>query len=193
MATGATSARAWRSSATRRAMVTALFAFGFAMLASGLINVSEIFLAERAFHRGAFGYGLLWAASGLGLVDRQPLQQLPAGGPRHRRDLPARLLAVGGRHPGRGDRAERLGGGLGLDARRLRERPRVPVDRSDRAALHRRPAARPSVHADHQRAQRAARHLDGHGRRTDRPRRRALDLRRRVCAPGQRLADGASC
>jgi MFS family permease len=50
------------------AMVTALFAFGFAMLASGLINVSEIFLADRALHRGAFGYGLLWAASGLGLV-----------------------------------------------------------------------------------------------------------------------------
>ena len=50
------------------AMFTALFAFGFAMLASGLINVSEIFLAERALHRGAFGYGLLWTASGLGLV-----------------------------------------------------------------------------------------------------------------------------
>jgi MFS family permease len=50
------------------AMVTALFAFGFAMLASGLINVSEIFLAERALHRGPFGYGLLWAGSGLGLV-----------------------------------------------------------------------------------------------------------------------------
>jgi len=50
------------------AMVTVVVAFGFAMLASGLINVSEIFLAERAFHRGAFGYGLLWAASGLGLV-----------------------------------------------------------------------------------------------------------------------------
>jgi MFS family permease len=38
------------------------------MLASGLINVSEIFLAERALHRGPFGYGLLWAGSGLGLV-----------------------------------------------------------------------------------------------------------------------------
>jgi len=50
------------------AMVTVLFAFGFAMLAAGLINVSEIFLAERALHRGPFGYGLLWAASGLGLV-----------------------------------------------------------------------------------------------------------------------------
>ncbi len=50
------------------AIVTVVVAFGFAMLASGLINVSEIFLAERAFHRGPFGYGLLWAASGLGLV-----------------------------------------------------------------------------------------------------------------------------
>ena len=56
---------AFRQSA---AMVTALYAFGLAMLASGLINVSEIFLAERALHRGAFGYGLLWGASGLGLV-----------------------------------------------------------------------------------------------------------------------------
>jgi MFS family permease len=50
------------------AMFAALFSFGFAMLAIGLINVTEIFLAERALHRGAFGYGLLWAATGLGLV-----------------------------------------------------------------------------------------------------------------------------
>jgi len=50
------------------AMFTVIFAFGFAMLATGLINVSEIFLAERALHRGAFGYGLLWTATGIGLV-----------------------------------------------------------------------------------------------------------------------------
>jgi MFS family permease len=50
------------------AMLTVIVAFGFAMLATGLINVSEIFLAERALHRGAFGYGLLWTATGLGLV-----------------------------------------------------------------------------------------------------------------------------
>jgi MFS family permease len=57
-------------SALRRsaALVTVLFAFGFAMLASGLINVSEIFLAKDALHRGPFGYGLLWTATGLGLV-----------------------------------------------------------------------------------------------------------------------------
>jgi MFS family permease len=50
------------------ALRTALFAFGFAMVAYGLNNVAEIFLAEKALHRGAFGYGLLWSASGVGLV-----------------------------------------------------------------------------------------------------------------------------
>jgi DHA3 family macrolide efflux protein-like MFS transporter len=50
------------------AMLTVLWAFGFAMLATGLINVAEIFLAERSLHRGAFGYGLLWTATGVGLV-----------------------------------------------------------------------------------------------------------------------------
>jgi MFS family permease len=57
-------------SALRRsaALVTVLCAFGFAMLATGLINVSEYFLADRVLHRGAFGFGLLWTATGLGLV-----------------------------------------------------------------------------------------------------------------------------
>jgi MFS family permease len=50
------------------ALLTVTVAFGFAMLATGLINVSEIFLAERALHRGASGYGLLWSATGVGLV-----------------------------------------------------------------------------------------------------------------------------
>ncbi|MFL5929426.1 MAG: MFS transporter [Gaiellaceae bacterium] len=49
-------------------LLTALLAFGFAMIAAGLNNVAEIFLAERALHRGAFGYGLLWTATGVGLV-----------------------------------------------------------------------------------------------------------------------------
>jgi putative MFS transporter len=38
------------------------------MLETGLVNVSEIFLATRALGSGAFGYGLLWTASGIGLV-----------------------------------------------------------------------------------------------------------------------------
>ena len=49
-------------------LLTALVAFGLAMIAAGLNNVAEIFLAERSLHRGAFGYGLLWTATGIGLV-----------------------------------------------------------------------------------------------------------------------------
>jgi MFS family permease len=51
-----------------RALFTVLVAFGLTMLATGLVNVSEIFLATRAFNSGAFGYGLLWTGSGIGLV-----------------------------------------------------------------------------------------------------------------------------
>jgi len=50
------------------ALRVALFGFGFTMIATGLVNVSEIFLATRAFHSGAFGYGLLWTGTGIGLV-----------------------------------------------------------------------------------------------------------------------------
>ena len=48
------------------------FGFGLAMLAGGLINVAEIFLATRSLGTGAFGYGLLWSASGVGLVAGEP-------------------------------------------------------------------------------------------------------------------------
>jgi MFS family permease len=56
--------RAFRAPALR----TVLVAFGLTMLGAGLVNVSEIFLATRALHSGAFGYGLLWTATGIGLV-----------------------------------------------------------------------------------------------------------------------------
>jgi MFS family permease len=39
-----------------------------AMVASGGVNVSEVVLAERTLDAGAFGYGLMWAAAGVGLV-----------------------------------------------------------------------------------------------------------------------------
>lgn len=51
-----------------RALLTVLLAFGFAMIELGFVNVSEIFLATKALHSGAFGYGLLWTATGVGLV-----------------------------------------------------------------------------------------------------------------------------
>jgi MFS family permease len=51
-----------------RALRVALIGFGLTMVATGLVNVSEIFLATRSLHAGAFGYGLLWTATGVGLV-----------------------------------------------------------------------------------------------------------------------------
>jgi MFS family permease len=51
-----------------RVLVMVLIAFGLTMLATGLVNVSEIFLATRSLGSGAFGYGLLWTATGVGLV-----------------------------------------------------------------------------------------------------------------------------
>jgi MFS family permease len=71
---------AFKQSATLK---TALVAFGFAMFAVGLNNVAEIFLAEHSLHRGAFGYGLLWTATGIGLV----VGSLVAGSLLERREL----------------------------------------------------------------------------------------------------------
>jgi MFS family permease len=51
-----------------RPLLTALIALGFAVVATGLVNVAEIFLATQSLHSGAFGYGLLWSASGVGLL-----------------------------------------------------------------------------------------------------------------------------
>jgi MFS family permease len=66
-----------------RALQTVLFAFGFAMFAAGLNNVAEVFLAEDALHRGAFGYGLLWTGAGIGLV----IGSLISGSLLERRDV----------------------------------------------------------------------------------------------------------
>jgi MFS family permease len=56
---------AFRSSPALR---VALFGFGPTMVTTGLVNVSEIFLAERSLGSGPFGFGLLWTGSGVGLV-----------------------------------------------------------------------------------------------------------------------------
>ncbi|HEX5448646.1 MAG TPA: MFS transporter [Gaiellaceae bacterium] len=54
--------------ARSRPLLTALLALGCAVLATGLVNVSEIFLATKTLHSGALGYGALWSGSGVGLV-----------------------------------------------------------------------------------------------------------------------------
>ena len=51
-----------------RPLLTVLIVWNVVMLANGLFNVSEIAFAIDTLDAGAFGYGLLWAGSGLGLV-----------------------------------------------------------------------------------------------------------------------------
>ena len=51
-----------------RALGCVLVVWSIVMVANGAINVGEVFLAKESFNSGDFGFGLLWAASGLGLV-----------------------------------------------------------------------------------------------------------------------------
>jgi MFS family permease len=51
-----------------RALMCVLVAWSTAMVAYGFVNVAEVFLAERSYKAGDFGFGLLWAGSGVGLV-----------------------------------------------------------------------------------------------------------------------------
>ncbi len=57
--------RAVRSSP---ALMCVLVAWSTVMLASGFVNVAEIFLAKRSYNAGDFGFGLLWAGTGIGLI-----------------------------------------------------------------------------------------------------------------------------
>jgi MFS family permease len=51
-----------------RALLCVLLAWSIVMLANGAVNVAEIFLAKSSYGAGDFGFGLLWAGSGVGLV-----------------------------------------------------------------------------------------------------------------------------
>jgi MFS family permease len=51
-----------------RALLCVLVVWSIVMLASGIINTAEVFLAKVSFNSGDFGFGLLWAGSGVGLV-----------------------------------------------------------------------------------------------------------------------------
>lgn len=54
--------------ARSRALLTVLVAWSVVMLAQAGVNVSEVVLAKQVFDGGDFGYGILVAATGLGLV-----------------------------------------------------------------------------------------------------------------------------
>ena len=51
-----------------RALSCVIVVWSIVMVASGIVNVAEIFLAKEVFHSGDLGFGLLWAGSGFGLV-----------------------------------------------------------------------------------------------------------------------------
>jgi MFS family permease len=51
-----------------RALLTVLVAWSIVMLGNAGVNVAEVFLAKDVFDAGDFGYGLLLAAGGTGLV-----------------------------------------------------------------------------------------------------------------------------
>ena len=48
--------------------MTVLVSWNLAMVTIALVNVSEVFLAKVSFNAGSFGFGLMWAGSGLGAV-----------------------------------------------------------------------------------------------------------------------------
>src|SRR5205807_2818391 len=51
-----------------RALLAVFISWNLAMLANAGVNVAEIVLAKVSFDAGSFGFGLLWAGSGLGAV-----------------------------------------------------------------------------------------------------------------------------
>ena len=51
-----------------RALLCVLIAWSIVMVANGIVNVAEVFLARESYDSGDFGFGLLWAGSGVGLI-----------------------------------------------------------------------------------------------------------------------------
>jgi MFS family permease len=66
-----------------RALLTVLIAWNVGMLGNAGINVAEIALAKVSFHAGDFGFGLMLASAGFGLV----LGSLSVGSWIERRDI----------------------------------------------------------------------------------------------------------
>jgi len=58
----------YRAVRNSRALMCVLVAWSTAAFFGGFMNVAEIFLAKRAYGAGDFGFGLLWAGTGVGMV-----------------------------------------------------------------------------------------------------------------------------
>ena len=62
--------------AARAPLLTVLIAWNVGMLGNAGVNVAEIALAKVSFDAGDFGYGLMLASAGFGLVLREPQRRL---------------------------------------------------------------------------------------------------------------------
>jgi MFS family permease len=51
-----------------RALMSVLVVWTIVMFAAGVVNLAEVFLAKRSYDSGDFGFGVLWAATGVGLI-----------------------------------------------------------------------------------------------------------------------------
>ena len=58
----------FRAIGRSRILMTVLVAWTIAQVWFGFVNVAEIYLAKRAYNSGFFGFGLLWSATGVGLI-----------------------------------------------------------------------------------------------------------------------------
>ena len=97
------------------------------MVATGLVNVSEIFLATRSFDSGDFGFGLLWTGSGIGLVVGGLAAGAIVGRRRPLRVYPLGFLPWAAGTTGAALAPERLGGGARDGAGRVRQRCGLPA------------------------------------------------------------------
>ena len=147
-----------------RALLTVLIAWNVGMLGNAGVNVGEVVLAKVSFNAGDFGYGLLLATAGFGLV----FGSLSAGVWLERLDLPRvygggfvlMAIGIGARRGG----AERLG------RRRVRhrlgrgQRGGGRLQRGARPARGSRRDARARVHGADELELRRARARDGRWR-----------------------------
>jgi len=134
-----------------RPLFTVLVVWTIAMVAIASTNLAEIFLAKRTLHSGDFGFGLLWSASGVGLIvgallanERRPPVRPPCR-------LPARAAPLGARHGRHCCVTERLDRGARDGRRDGRQRCRCRGQHHPRPAGCRGPRTRSCACRDHER------------------------------------------
>jgi MFS family permease len=57
-----------RAVRSARPLQMVLVVWSIVMFAAGAVNVAEVFLAKRSYDSGDFGFGVLWTATGIGLI-----------------------------------------------------------------------------------------------------------------------------